>query len=312
MYPISVDTLIEDIKVTCSFPNSAALMSDDEIVRRLTLTQTTELVPLINSLRAEYFVVVTDVALVANTFEYELPFRSVGCKLRDISLIDHNGNEIYLPQLDPSQIKMPGGIRGYSTLLPTPYGYFFQYNKVKLFFGTPDNNSIVSSFPTLRFKYYRQPNMLLLNSSGTTVTTISGTQITVPAVPTTWVAGTKIDIISSDPIFVSRVDDMEIASISMNTITFTTTVPTTVVADDLVCPARFTTTPQLPVECFTLLTQLVAVDIFSILGDVPGHQTASIELKSMREAFLSEFSPRNEGTSIKINSYNTLFDSFWY
>lgn len=312
-FPITVTDLVEDIKVTCSFPNSAALMSDEEIVRRMTQQQEMEVIPLINSLRSEYFVVQTDVTLVQGTYEYELPFRSIGCKLRDIALVDFQGNEIMLPQLDPIQIKMPGGAFGYQSVLPTPYGYFYQYQNVKLFFGQPSNNSILSNFQYLRFKYYRKPNMLTLASNGTTVVTIpASNQITVTAVPTTWEAGTKIDLISGEPIFVSKADDMEIDSISMNTITFTEDVPSTLAAGDLVCPARYTTIPQLPVECFELVNTLAAVDIFSILGDVPGYQTASIDLQSKKAAFLSEFSPRNEGTTIKINSYGTIFDSWGF
>jgi hypothetical protein len=306
-YPYNTDTLVEDIKVICSLPVSAALVDDSEIRKYLTEQQEAEVVPLINSLRSEYFVITEDVPLVTNVFEYQIPTRAIGNKLRDICLVDTNGFEIDLPQLDPSQIKVKRGPVG----IALPYfrwGYYLKYNKAVLYFGSP--GSELTGFPTLRFKYYRKPNHLTNEYS--VITGLPAANQAAVTIVSIFDEGDEVDIIDSHPIFVSKQDNAVIDTIAGNTITFVDDLPSTVAIGDVICATNFTYYPQLPVESWNLLKYLAAEKVFGNLGDPNGLVTAANEIQSQKKAFLNEFSPRNEGTSIKINPTNTIFDSGWF
>lgn len=94
MYPCLTSDLLTDVRRSGMLPDSAPSgVSDADILAAASKEMWSRLVPLVLSVREEFYVQQSTQALVANQQLYRIPPRAIGTKLRDVYLVQSNGSQ---------------------------------------------------------------------------------------------------------------------------------------------------------------------------------------------------------------------------
>jgi hypothetical protein len=243
-----------------------------------------------------------DIPFVNGQVTYVMPQRATGTKLRDVMLIDQQGNRVLLNYINPEDLKSSWA---YS---PYQFGFFPKDHTIELILG-----NLVGSgnYSFVRMTYFRRPNTLCATgidgNAGRVVSFNTGAQtITLDFAPTTWTTGTQFDIINSMPPFQSRVDDATINNIAGFVLTFVNPLPSDLAIGDYVSEANFSPIPQMPVECHRVLETLTAARILQYTGD-PAFQVMQAMAEGMKKDLIQILSPRIDGSPRKIPVRNRLW-----
>jgi hypothetical protein len=243
------DALAAKVNLKMLNPTSQNTYGLSDIVSLMDDEMSMVLVPLLKKAQQDYFVYNVDVTIVAGQSSYTMPPRAVGNALRDVVLVDANGNEVALNNLMREYIKVQFPFNFVPSIWS--FGMYLTANEVNLY------NTLIQTYTAykLRFITERRPGSLTLSTNCGQVTAITGNVITVSNVDPTWTTATTFDIINQIPPFQSRGDDLTITNIAGQQLTFSS-VPSTVSKGDWVCPAMLSCIPQIPYELFPLLTEL--------------------------------------------------------
>lgn len=302
-------SLINSLKLRASIPTSQTLFTDQDLVDFMTQEMHNVMVPAIHSVREEFFVTYEDTVLVGGQAAYDIPSRAVGAHLRDVQLVDSNGNLGALTRINPDALSSPSFL-GVPYSIPT--GFYIQGNKVYL---SPTPSSSISGY-SVRLKYERRPNDLCLIQNGPRITGIdSGTGvITLTGVPSGWTTSLTYDIISSVPHFNTIAENKSITAKTSNTVTMTT-IPSGVAVDQYMAEAGFSPIPQIPYEGFFVLAQFGAAKALEAQNDDNATRVRDIAMK-MLEDFLKVITPRVDGEAEIVVSNKSLFSNlqggFWF
>lgn len=282
-----------------TMPQSQSLFLPADFIAFLTDEMHSFVTPLIKTKNDEYFVVNVDVALADNTSEYRIPTRAQGGSLRDIVLVNESGVELELPKINPDSVK-------YATV--TQYGIYMQDDKVVFY-------PAITTAPTgvsLRFKFERMPNDLVLVSSAGYITAINtGTlQVTLSAVPSSWSTSTTVDIIRQQPLFTSVQDDQVITGIGGNVLTFDS-LPSGLALGQWVAESRTSPIPQLAYEAHKLIAQRGAIKLCEALEASTAMKNAAAIYDQMAESFLGTITPRVQTGPKKLVNRTGLFSRRW-
>lgn len=298
----SVNALLTSVKQRSMNADNQNLLTDSDIVRIASEELQAVLIPYIESVKGEYFVVKEDQTFVQGTVIYTIPQRATGTKWRDVCLVDQQGNEILLNYINPEDMKSSWA---YS---PYQFGFYPQNDHIKLFLG-----NLVGSgnYSFVRMYYFRRPNTLCTSgatgNAGQVVSFNTGAKtITLDFAPTSWTTATQFDIVNSMPPFQSRVDNATITNISGFVLTFTDALPSDLSVGDWVSEANFSPIPQIPVECHRLLEVLTAARILQYTGD-PAFTVMQAMAESMKKDLFQVLSPRIDGSPRKIPIRNRLW-----
>jgi hypothetical protein len=277
------------------------LLSDSDIVRIASEELQSVLIPYIESVKQEYFVVPVDLPFVQGTVNYTMPTRATGMKLRDCCLVDFNNNQVDLPYINPENMK---ALWAFS---PYQFGFYPQDNHIVLILG---NLVGAANYQYVRMFYFRRPNTLCTTSQAGQVLSIntSTNEVTLTVVPTTWTTSTLVDTINSMPPFNSRADDSVITNISGFVITYQT-LPTGIAVGDWVSEANLSPIMQIPVECIRVLEALTAARILQYSGD-PAYSAFQAQAEAAKRDLIQVLSPRVDGAPAKIPLRNRLFGAF--
>lgn len=278
-------------------PNTQSLFDDDNILAILDETQRSFIIPIISSVREEFWVTFNDQA-VSGAASYTIPQRAAGAILRDIVYVDPAGNEIDLQTLNPSQIKASFP---YGRQLPLyTFGYYMRDDQVVPY---PANAQTATGY-TLRMKELRRPNNLTLSTNCGQITSIaSSPTITLSFVDPAWTTATTFDIIKNNPQFTSISDGQAISAVGSTTITLSS-VPTGLAVGQWVAPTLMTPIPQIPYEMFPLLVQQAIVSMANSIGDSQASGLFAKERDLMRKDFTDLIAPRVQGGSKKVINRN--------
>lgn len=302
------DTLLPTLRLLPLMPSVQSLFTDANLLTIMTFEMRSKIVPLIDNQTEEYFVHYDDIPYVNGTTTYTIPPRATTAKLRGISFVDPNGNEVRLPRLRPEDIM--GNVNSSGLAInPALWGCFLKNNKVCLYLGTWGGNS--GAYQYVRLRYIRQPNRLVLSTDCAQVVSIAGNIVTVNAVPSTFTTSETYDIVQNVPqMFDSLLDDGTITAVSSTTITFTAgMVPSTLAAGDWICLAGQSPIPQIPYNPgFDLLLQLSAAKCLEIHGDTEGFNVAMSQAATMKDYFISLLTPRVDANVIRLTASNALYN----
>lgn len=298
----SVDSLLISAKQRAMTASNQNLFEDSDIVRFASEELQSFILPFIESVKGEYFVTIQDQTFVQGTVNYTMPQRATGTKLRDVCLVDSQGNEVNLPQLNPEDLKS-------SWYAMSLFGFYPQGDQIILVLG---NLNGIGNYSYVRMKYFRRPNVLCTTGStgnaGQVVSfdTVAKT-ITLDFAPTTWTASTEFDIINSLPPFQSRVDNATLSGAPAGfVLTFTDDLPAGLSVGDWVSEANFSPIPQIPVECHRLLETLTAARMLQYAGD-PSFQVFQAQAEQQKKDLNYVLNPRVDGSSRKILIRNPLW-----
>ena len=214
-------------------------------------------VPGLKRVQQNFFVMNVDQTIVQGQSAYTFPPRAIGNSVRDVVLVDSNGNEVALNNLEREYIKTQFPF----TFVPAiwSFGMYGTANEINLY------NTMIQSYTAykLRFITERRPGALTLSTSCGQITGITGNVVSLSYVDQAWTTATTFDSINQLPPFQSFADDISISLINGFQITVSGTalspgtgVPASLAIGQWICPAMLSCIPQIPYELFPLLTEL--------------------------------------------------------
>ena len=298
-----VDDCVNSVFRNTALPNSQNTYQPSDIVAFLNEEQQTTISAVVQSIREKYWIQYHDVSIVSGVTSYIVPTRTIMGGLEDIVLVDTSGNEIEIAQLADEQKKV------------APFYSFVPIASVRGMYARDDTFNIYPiSFPypsgfIIRFKYARRPSILVQSSYCAQILTVDYPTrvVTVGAVPSGWTPNsTIVDIINNLPQFTSQSDDDLITNISGTSITLTT-LPTTVVSGQWLCPQGTTCVPQLPLELYPLLINAACLRVFTSMQNANGFNTMSKIVAAQMDDAKTLLTPRWKGQPKKIINKNVAW-----
>lgn len=239
------------------------------------------LLPLIMSVRAEFYVATKTYAITQDLAEYAVPPRASGMILRDVQIVA--GTEIKsLTEIQSEDAR--------STATGIPESYYFEHQNVVLY---PTPSATVN---TLKLKYYVRPGRLAATSDCAQITAINtGTNtVTVSTAPSTWIVTTSLDMVAQKTPHQFRAMESAVTAIAGSDFTFAS-LPTGLAIGDWLAPAEYSPIPQVPFEFQPVLAQMTTVKALEAIGDGEGLARALKDLDKIQKNALQLVTPRNHG-----------------
>jgi hypothetical protein len=155
--------LIRSIKRRAFIPSSQETFTDEDLLEMATEEVNLGLVPLIERMHEEHLVYYIEVELELNKKRYPIPARAHGNKLRDVALVDENDNVFEMHRYSINELSDFSNTTAYINAR----GFYLENNDV-----------ILTNFQTnigqkLRLYFYMRPNVLVLESMGASILSIS-------------------------------------------------------------------------------------------------------------------------------------------
>lgn len=302
---LTLSELIKSIKRRAMIPSDQNTFTDEDFLEMLNEEIQYFGVPHLLRTHEEYLLVSLDVELDGSQ-KYEIPYRALGNKLRELSYVvtdSNNGEQIY----ELSRISLED-LSDYNNNVSSRYtqAFYIENNNVVLLGEVPVSNA------SLRMYFYIRPNTFVLEDRVGVIQNIDRTTgvITLESFPNSLASIPVIDFVKyQSPNIIIDFDKTPL-SVDSNTrtITFTTTdIPSTLKVGDYINVAQETVVPQLPVELHAILAQRVAVAALEALGDQEGLASAQRRLDMMEQSTNDIIDNRVEGAPEKIsNRHGTL------
>jgi hypothetical protein len=158
--------LIRSIKRRAFIPNSQETFTDEDLLEMATEEVNIGLVPLIQRMHEEHLIYFIEVELERERKRYPIPARAHGNKLRDVALVNENGNVYEMHRYSLTEISDFSNTTSYINTR----GFYLENNDIIL------NNFDVNIGNKLRFYFYMRPNQLVSEKSGATIESIVTTQ----------------------------------------------------------------------------------------------------------------------------------------
>jgi len=300
--------LLADVRRSGMLPDSAPSgVSDDDILAHANKELQARLLPLVNSVREEFYVQTETQALVAGQQFYRIPGRSIGNRLRDVLIQQSDGTLTNLVRLAPEayaelQTTVPG---------PYPWAFYLESDSVMLV-PTPSTSGSAS----LLFKYLIRPNRLRTDDPAHTprISSISspssGTTRVTLAHNTNFGTSDALDIVSAKPPFrtvmigvtptASGSNFFDVPSSSLPS-DFTTANFGGGTGKGAVCSlAETSSVVQLPPEMHNLLYQRTLCRVLQSIGDLEALQAAEANAQQMERDAVGLIANRTEGEPKKV------------
>lgn len=244
--------LLTQVKVKASPPEGR--YTDAEILQLANDCMISHVVPMIISLKEEYYVTSEDQNLTANVSSYPIPWRALGLSLREVKKIQDT-NIIDLDRMSPEEIT--------STVVSNATrGFYIQAQDVVVY-PTPS-----STQDSIRLYYFLTPSKMVAVTDCAVITAIdTGTGVVTAAPPTTWTTSSSLDFCSQRNGHKTLGSSVSPTAISTTTITFSTAnLPSTLAVGDYVALAGETPYLQCPDVCFDLVVRLVSNELLESMG----------------------------------------------
>jgi len=261
------------------------------------------LIPYVMGSHEDYFLYTETIPLVQGQNRYEIPYRAVGNKLRELAFEDSNGNVLEMTRITVEDVPFYQGFGSGSGILKV---FFLENNEVVLF---PMTNFNGTGF--LRISYYIRPNQLVSESRIMNVTAVdfNNNTVTVDNIPDFINVNTTLDQIAlKAPNKCYNIDITPIAvDTTNNVLTFNAgDISPKLKAGDMIALAEECKIPQIPLDLHSMLAQRVACRCLEALGDATGLQAANAKLAEMELKGMSLIDSRVEGAPMKINNRHTF------
>jgi len=270
-------------------PNYQPRFTDLDILDLANDEQGSLVVPMLASLREEFFVQREEIAVAANTAKVRIPQRSIGRSLREIQYKSGAQSTYDLPR-----ISIEDAVRLSSNGTGTPYGFSLEGDYIRLL-PTP------SAAGTLITYILQKPSDLVLSTRTALITAVGSNTLTLSQVPSNLTIGSKIDITNQLPSYPIIYKDLEITNINGNQITLAgVTTFADIGVNDVVSTAKETSVIQLPLEATNVLVDAVAVKVLEALSIPDQMKIAEEKLQQKIRAVKEIFAPRVEGAVPKI------------
>lgn len=272
--------LLTKIKLIGSVPEGR--YTDAEILDLANDVMMAHVIPLIISLKEEYYVQSEDQDITADVSAYPIPYRAMGLSLREVKKVV-NSSIIDLPRMSPEDIK--------TAQTGSPRGFYIEAQNIVLY-PTP-----ASTQDKLRLYYFRTPSKPVATTDCAIITSIdTGTGIITATPPTTWTAASEMDLVSRRNGHKCLATDIVPSSISSTTITFNTSdLPATLSIGDYVCLAGEAPYVQVPDVCFDLVVRLVVNELLESMGDQEALHAGMAKVEALKSSIVGLLTNRVTG-----------------
>jgi hypothetical protein len=287
MQDYTVDTLVALIKTRGAIPTNQQLFTAAVIADMANDEMKLNIVPLIMSVREEYFATYEDQVLVSGQNSYDIPSDAIGMSLDDVYIV-RAGVEYPLPRLSRKEASAGNAVTGY-----------YIYNNKIVLYPLPTDTT-----PTLRLCYSRRPLKLTPNVNGGQVTDITGNVLTLSFVPAIWDTGDKLNSVNDNQPFETTNAEMTIVTSSSPTVEVDDV--TGVSIGDWVSVQGESIIPQILEEAHPTLAQATVVKLLEALGDREGMKAAEAKLEQNKKDLLTLINPRVSGAPKKISGKGIL------
>ncbi len=329
----NTDYLISLLKQKETIPDSGSAYSDATLINYLDMSMKAFIVPTVESIYEEHFVVTMDVQMpaipqfsgtspptnVGNVLT--IPSESTGYRLRDVYMIGSDGTAFNLERMTPTQAAAAGwssyNLYGMQQQQSWYGGFYLQGNTLQLFpYGIASNK-------LMRMTYERCPADLALVVDSGKVVTIIGDVLTLDTVQPTWVAGTSIAISSGSlphdyvidatiptPVYGSPavLNNIPLVNVAGNILTLPTGLGANVQVGDYVSLAGYSVFAQnIPKQLYPALVQKAAAMCIHAAGDSEGQKIAEEQYLEMIKLGIKQLSQRVQGKPITVLPTNSPF-----
>jgi hypothetical protein len=263
----TADQLITAVLRKCFWDTSDQPLTNAEILAIADEVILGDVWPTVVTSAGDYYVSARDYTLESGKSRYRLPSSLFG-PVRDVLLVDSAGTEISIPQIDLEDLGRTGALP-----IPRQYrGAFFHFFDGD-FIGLYPTPSASDTTYSLRVRYYRSPNKLVVSASATTVssidTTLDDDAFVVVANAGSWSAGAELDVISAGNAHQAIGDALELSVVAGTTFTFTETLDGVgIQAGDYVAATGYSPIVQAPDFMIPFLVTLVASECMEASGDM--------------------------------------------
>lgn len=277
--------LIAKVRRVTFAPNSTTTgTADSDLLLYLTDELHSAIVPRLRKAAEEYFVTYMDTAITAGQATYPLPSRAVGSALRDLWLVDSQGQ----PKAGPLGRSDIGDVPRWGYIGTGSPQRFYLKGADAVLLPTPG-----AAGDYLRMYFEILPGALCATSAAGVVTGFTATTVTISGV--TFSAATVVDFVKATPPFQTLGYDATVVS-GTSTLTFAAgVIPATLAVGDYVCPRWKAPVAQIPVEFHPLLAQRTAVTVLKALGDTEKLAAETAILKEMQADAAGLITPRVVG-----------------
>lgn len=303
------NSLIEAIKRKAMIPENQNTFYDEDFLAFANEELKTSIVPAVLSFNEEFYVYPAEIELEANVSKYEIPYRAIGTKLRDLFFKDTNDNLVEMTRISPDD----KAIYQQSAVATNYIFYYIEGNSIII---TPNVGPTVTG--SLLFTFYIRPNDLVDEDRIAIIQSISidsgagTTTYTVDSVPTGFSTSTKLDLLQAKPGHKIREYDVTptVVNSTTNIITFTTTdIEDEPEVGDHISFAGECIIPQCPADLHPLLAQRVVSRCLEALGDTQGLTNANVKLQEMETKSISLIDNRVTGSPMKVANNRGLLQT---
>ena len=294
---LTSNKLIKSIKRRAMIPKDQNTFTDEDFLEMLNEEMLYFGVPHLLRTYEEYLIVSEDFP-IENSNKFEIPYRALGNKLREVSLVTDPGSSEDIQELSRVSLEDLADFNGYSN---SSYAenFYVENNKIVLLGDVPLNNTFV------RMYYYIRPSSFVEEKRAGTITTIDRVSgiITLQTFPDNFNSSPDMDFIKYQSPNIILGFDVTPLSIDSTTrsVTFTPSdIPEDLKVGDYINNIQETIVPQLPVELHAVMTQRVAVAALESLGDQEGLASAERRLMKMEQSTNTLIDNRVEGAPQKI------------
>lgn len=213
----TTDTLINSIKIRAQIPTNQVTFSENDFIQLANEEMLIGIVPSIMQLHEDHYLFQEFVPLVGSISDYEIPSRSMGNKLRDLSYVDTEGSIFEMVRIAVEDEPYFQRTTAQSSSSGLRY-YYLRGNEVLL---SPELTANVTG--ELKFSYYIRPNQLVKTDRAgliTAINTITGT-VTLETFPDNFSLDIEYDFIKGKS--PNKVIDYEFtaSSLTSTTVSFT-------------------------------------------------------------------------------------------
>lgn len=277
--------LVEQIKIKGCLPTGR--FEDQELLDIAYDVMLSEMVPDIIGIREEYFVKTHDAAIIAAQSDYQIHYRAIGGTLREVKVI--NGSDV--TNIERTDVER---IRNVTTGTPE---YFYVLGNDLILFPTPASTS-----GTLRQYYYIRPSKFVPVSETGAITAINTATNTVTlTIPTGWTTANTFDLVRGRAHYDIMSIDLAASAVSGSTITFTSSLPASLVVGDYVTLSQETCFPFMPSEGHVALIQSSVAAVLESMGD-PAAPAVAQKAQMLKDNFKKVLGVRIQGAPKRLQT----------
>lgn len=304
------DDIIKSVKRRAFTPENQTTFQDEDYLAFATEEMNMGIVPSVLRVHEDYFLFSEEITLVQGKLAYDIPYRAIGNRLREVSFKDSTGNIYEMTRIGVGDLPFYNAQYSSSQV----YSYYIANNQISL---VPASLSIPSN-TVLRVTYYIRPNSLVLLENVAVISDINRTTgvVTVSNMPSNFSLDQIYDFIKvKSPHKCLRIEISPTAftnTPSEKSLQFNLTdIDDSLEVGDHLALATESAIPQIPSDLHVMLAHRVATRCLEALGDAESLAIANQKLAELEQQTNTLIDNRVEDSPQKlVNRHSILRQGF--